>query len=119
MRARGRKAQRPRQRRVHRPRTTRSSRCSGNFSFGDYFKDDADRFAWELVTDRAEGLRPGSGAALGHVYTDDDEAAKLWERHLPAPGRILRFGEKENFWAMGETGPCGPCSELHYYRAPT
>src|SRR6266542_829561 len=62
----------------------------GNFSFGDYFKDEA------------------------IVFTDDDEAALLWERHLPRP-RILRFGEKENFWAMGDTGPCGPCSEIHYF----
>jgi alanyl-tRNA synthetase len=87
----------------------------GNFSFGDYFKDEAIRFAWELVTDpvRGYGLEPERLWAT--VFTDDDEAARLWERHLPA-GRVLRFGEKENFWAMGETGPCGPCSELHYYR---
>ena len=87
----------------------------GNFSFGDYFKDEAIRFAWELVTDpgRGYGLEPERLWAT--VYTDDDEAARLWERHLPKE-RVLRFGEKENFWAMGETGPCGPCSELHYYR---
>jgi alanyl-tRNA synthetase len=86
----------------------------GNFSFGDYFKDEAIAFAWELVTGRdGYGLDPERLWAT--VYTDDDEAARLWERHLPA-SRVLRFGEKENFWAMGETGPCGPCSELHYYR---
>jgi alanyl-tRNA synthetase len=88
----------------------------GNFSFGDYFKDEAIAFAWELIT-----ARDGGGYGLdperlwATVYTDDDEASRLWERHLPA-SRVLRFGEKENFWAMGETGPCGPCSELHYYR---
>src|SRR5262245_56704497 len=86
----------------------------GNFSFGDYFKDDAIAVAWELVTAKeGYGLDPERLWATG--YTDDDEAARLWERHLPA-SRVLRFGEKENFWAMGETGPCGPCSELHYYR---
>jgi len=87
----------------------------GNFSFGDYFKDEAIRFAWELVTDREKGYGLDPTRLWATVYTDDDEAAKLWERHLPA-SRVLRFGEKENFWAMGETGPCGPCSELHYYR---
>jgi alanyl-tRNA synthetase len=87
----------------------------GNFSFGDYFKDEAIRFAWELVTDREKGYGLKPERLWATVYTDDDEAAKLWERHLPA-ARILRFGEKENFWAMGETGPCGPCSELHYFR---
>ncbi len=87
----------------------------GNFSFGDYFKDDAIRFAWELVTDRDKGYGLEPARLWATVYTEDDEAAKLWERHLPA-SRVLRFGEKENFWAMGETGPCGPCSELHYYR---
>ena len=86
----------------------------GNFSFGDYFKDEAIASAWELVTSKdGYGLDPERLWAT--VYTDDDEAARLWERHLPA-SRVLRFGEKENFWAMGETGPCGPCSELHYYR---
>src|SRR5262245_1302975 len=86
----------------------------GNFSFGDYFKDEAIAFAWELGTSRdGYGLDPERLWAT--VYTDDDEAARFWERHLPG-NRVLRFGEKENFWAMGETGPCGPCSELHYYR---
>ena len=87
----------------------------GNFSFGDYFKDEAIRFAWELVTDRRRGYGLEPERLWATVYTDDDEAAGLWERHLPKE-RVLRFGEKENFWAMGETGPCGPCSELHYYR---
>src|SRR5262245_13133492 len=87
----------------------------GNFSFGDYFKADAIPYAWELVTERHKGYGLDPQRLWATVYTDDDEAAKLWEKHLPA-SRILRFGEKENFWAMGDTGPCGPCSELHYYR---
>jgi alanyl-tRNA synthetase len=87
----------------------------GNFSFGDYFKDEAIRFAWELVTDPKVGYGLEPERLWATVYTDDDEAAGLWERHLPK-SRILRFGEKDNFWAMGDTGPCGPCSEMHYYR---
>ena len=87
----------------------------GNFSFGDYFKDEAIRFAWELATDRKEGYGLDPKRLWATVYTDDDEAFHLWERHLP-PDRILRFGEEENFWAMGDTGPCGPCAELHYYQ---
>ena len=87
----------------------------GNFSFGDYFKDEAIRFAWELCTDREGGYGLEPERLWATVFTDDDEAARLWERFLPE-SRILRFGEKENFWAMGETGPCGPCSELHYFR---
>ena len=86
----------------------------GNFSFGDYFKDEAIRFAWELLTDREKGYGLDPERLWATVFTDDDEAAKLWERYLPA-SRILRFGESENFWAMGETGPCGPCSEIHYF----
>ena len=86
----------------------------GNFSFGYYFKDEAIAYALELVTAK-EGYGLDPERLWATVYTDDDEAARLWERHLPA-SRVLRFGEKENFWAMGETGPCGPCSELHYYR---
>ena len=85
----------------------------GNFSFGDYFKADAIRFAWELLT----GVYGLSVERLWFtVYTDDDEAAKLWEKVGARPERILRFGEKDNFWSMGETGPCGPCSEIHYYQ---
>jgi alanyl-tRNA synthetase len=82
----------------------------GNFSFGDYFKREAIDYAWELVTERY-GLDPSRLWAT--VFADDDEAAALWERYLPK-ARIARFGEKDNFWAMGDTGPCGPCSEIHY-----
>jgi alanyl-tRNA synthetase len=87
----------------------------GNFSFGDYFKDDAIRFAWELLTDREIGYGLDPERLWATVYLDDDDAAALWERYLPKE-RILRFGEAENFWAMGDTGPCGPCSEVHYFR---
>ncbi len=82
----------------------------GNFSFGDYFKRDAILFAWELLTDRF-GLPKDKLWAT--VYQDDDEAARLWEEltDLP-PGRVVRLGEKDNFWQMGDTGPCGPCSEI-------
>ncbi|MDQ6893146.1 MAG: alanine--tRNA ligase [Acidobacteriota bacterium] len=87
----------------------------GNFSFGDYFKKDAIAYAWELMTDPEQGYGLQPDRLWATVFTDDDEAAKLWEAYLPK-ARILRFGEKENFWSMGETGPCGPCSELHYYQ---
>ncbi|RKX20040.1 MAG: alanine--tRNA ligase, partial [Candidatus Zixiibacteriota bacterium] len=86
----------------------------GNFSFGDYFKEEAIYFAWEFLT-KTLGLNPKHLYAT--VYTDDDEADKLWRRVAPELGdRVLRFGEKDNFWAMGDTGPCGPCSEVHYDR---
>ena len=89
----------------------------GNFSFGDYFKKDAIDFAWELVTSKAfYGLDPTRLWAT--VYTNDDEAAELWAKHLPKE-RIARFGEKDNFWSMGDTGPCGPCTELHYDQGPS
>ena len=85
----------------------------GNFSFGDYFKADAIRFAWDLLV----GVYTLPVERLWFtVYADDDEAARLWEEAGAPADRILRFGEKENFWAMGETGPCGPCSEIHYYQ---
>ena len=83
----------------------------GNFSFGDYFKREAIDYAWMFLTGVMELEQERLFAT---VYTDDDEAAALWERYLPAD-RILRFGKKDNFWAMGDIGPCGPCSEIHYY----
>jgi alanyl-tRNA synthetase len=85
----------------------------GNFSFGDYFKADAIAFAWELMT--VVYAMPVERLWFT-VYKDDDEAAALWENVGAPRERILRFGEKENFWAMGETGPCGPCSEIHYFQ---
>jgi alanyl-tRNA synthetase len=89
----------------------------GNFSFGDYFKEDAIRFAWELLTDRETGYGLLPERLWATVFLSDDDAAKIWERYLPRE-RILRFGEVENFWSMGETGPCGPCSEVHYFTGP-
>ncbi len=83
----------------------------GNFSFGDYFKREAIDFAWTFLTGVMQ-LEPERLFAT--VYTDDDDAAELWQRYLPAD-RILRFGKDDNFWEMGDIGPCGPCSEIHYY----
>jgi len=82
----------------------------GNFSFGDYFKEGAIEMAWELLT-RDYKLPPERLWAT--VYHEDEEAARLWEKiaGLP-PARIVGLGEKDNFWAMGDTGPCGPCSEI-------
>ncbi|MEJ2689131.1 MAG: alanine--tRNA ligase, partial [Deltaproteobacteria bacterium] len=80
------------------------------FSFGDYFKEDAIRYAWEFLTG-VLGLPPEK--LWVSVFEEDDEAYNLWEKieNLPE-GRIIRLGEKDNFWAMGDTGPCGPCSEI-------
>jgi alanyl-tRNA synthetase len=83
----------------------------GNFSFGDYFKREAIAYAWELVTD-VFGLPKDRLYAT--VYLDDDEAFRLWAEIGVPPSRIFRYGKKDNFWAMGDTGPCGPCSEIHY-----
>ncbi|MDI6849769.1 MAG: alanine--tRNA ligase [Candidatus Saccharicenans sp.] len=84
----------------------------GNFSFGDYFKREAIAFAWELVT---EVYRLPAERLYITVYQDDDEAFGLWNREIGIPAeKIFRFGKEDNFWAMGETGPCGPCSEIHY-----
>ncbi|MBP1769218.1 MAG: alaS, partial [Candidatus Aminicenantes bacterium] len=84
----------------------------GNFSFGDYFKKEAVAFAWDLVT-RVFGLP--AERLYATVYLDDDEAYRLWAGEVGVPkDRIFRYGKKDNFWAMGDTGPCGPCSELHY-----
>jgi alanyl-tRNA synthetase len=86
----------------------------GNFSFGDYFKAEAIAYAWEFLTAEL-GLLPGRLWAT--VFTDDDEAFGLWKRVAGlGDDRILRLGEKDNFWAMGETGPCGPCSEVHFHQ---
>ena len=88
----------------------------GNFSFGDYFKRDAIRFAWELLT---EGYKLPKERLWATVHHTDDEAAKLWEEITGlSPDRIVRLGDKDNFWQMAETGPCGPCSEIHYDRRP-
>jgi alanyl-tRNA synthetase len=88
----------------------------GNWSFGDYYKAEAIEWAWELLT-KEWGLPKNKLYAT--VYLDDDEAEKLWFKisGLPAE-RVSRFGAKENFWEMGETGPCGPCSEIHLDRGP-
>jgi alanyl-tRNA synthetase len=90
----------------------------GNFSFGDYFKEDAVRFAWELLVEEY-GLDPRrlwfSIFEGDSEVPADEEAAALWEKVGVPRDRILRFGRKDNFWQMGDTGPCGPCSEIHYY----
>ena len=86
----------------------------GNFSFGDYFKKDAIAFCWELLT-KDFGLPKERLKAT--VFTDDDEAFALWKTVAGlSDDRILRLGEKDNFWAMGDTGPCGPCSEVHFHQ---
>ena len=83
----------------------------GNFSFGDYFKSDAIAWAWELST---KIYNLDVNRLWVSVYSEDDEAFDLWKKVGVKQERILRFGKKDNFWAMGETGPCGPCSEIHY-----
>lgn len=87
----------------------------GNFSFGDYFKKEAIAFAWEVST-QVFGFDPER--IWPTIFMDDDEAFELWTKYVPA-NRITRFGEKDNFWAMGDVGPCGPCSELYYDKGPT
>lgn len=87
----------------------------GNFSFGDYFKDKAIKFAWEVST---EVFKFDTNRLWVSVFRDDDEAFELWKSYLPE-SRIVRMDEKSNFWAMGDTGPCGPCSELLYDRGET
>ena len=86
----------------------------GNFSFGDYFKEKAIEFGWDLLTN---GYGLPEDKLWVSIYLDDDEAHDLWNRNIGVPeNRILRFGEEDNFWAMGDTGPCGPCSEIHMDR---
>jgi len=86
----------------------------GNFSFGDYFKKEAIHYAWELVTDPRWFGIPKERLYIT-IYKEDDEAFEIWTKQEKVPAeRIFRLGEKDNFWAMGDTGPCGPCSEIHY-----
>jgi alanyl-tRNA synthetase len=88
----------------------------GNFSFGDYFKAEAIEFAWDLIT-RDYGL-PKDKLYIT-VFREDDEAERLWQQVAGVPKeRIFRLDEKDNFWQMGDTGPCGPCSEIHYDLGP-
>ena len=82
----------------------------GNFSFGDYFKEGAIEMGWEFLT---HNLHLSTERLWVSVFKDDDEAANIWQKQIGLPSeRIVRMGEKDNFWAMGETGPCGPCSEI-------
>jgi alanyl-tRNA synthetase len=88
----------------------------GNFSFGDYFKKDAIAFGWEFLT-KTVGLNKSDLHVT--IYKDDDEAAAIWDKVLgPGTNPIFRLGEKDNFWSMGDTGPCGPCSEIHIDQGP-
>jgi len=88
----------------------------GNFSFGDYFKSDAIAFAWELIT-KDFGL--ARDRLYVTVFREDDDAERLWQSVAGVPkDRIFRLDEKDNFWQMGDTGPCGPCSEIHYDLGP-
>ena len=88
----------------------------GNFSFGDYFKEDAIRFGWEFLTS-VVGL-PKDRMWIT-IFREDDEADRLWKKIGVSPSRIVRCGEKDNFWQMADTGPCGPCSELHFDQGPS
>ena len=89
----------------------------GNFSFGDYFKRDAIRFAWDLLT---RTLKLDPARLWVTVFRDDDEAADIWLKEIGVPAdRFTRLGEKSNFWSMGDTGPCGPCSEIFYDHGPS
>src|SRR5690348_8045005 len=88
----------------------------GNFSFGDYFKRDAITYAWEFVT---KVLKLPPDRLWVTVFEDDDEAADIWIKEIGVdPKRLSRCGEKDNFWAMGDTGPCGPCTEIFYDHGP-
>jgi len=88
----------------------------GNFSFGDYFKIGAIKFAWELLVGR---MKIDPARLWVSVHHTDDEAYEIWNKDIGIkPDRILRLGDKDNFWAMGDTGPCGPCSEILYDQGP-
>jgi alanyl-tRNA synthetase len=86
----------------------------GNFSFGKYFKDEAIEFAWDLLTN---GYKLPVDKLWISIYLDDDEAFEIWNKKIGvSEDKIVRLGEEENFWSMGDTGPCGPCSEIHIDR---
>ncbi|MGD9823426.1 alanine--tRNA ligase [Desulfobacter sp.] len=86
----------------------------GNFSFGEYFKEKAIAFAWDLLTN---GYGFDADKLHVSIYKDDDQAFEIWHKQVGVPaGRISRLGDEDNFWAMGDTGPCGPCSEIHIDR---
>ncbi len=88
----------------------------GNFSFGDYFKEDAIRYAWELLT---EEFRLPPDKLWVTVFEDDEEAESVWVDQIGLPGeKVARIGARDNFWQMGDTGPCGPCSEIFYDHGP-
>ena len=105
-------------------KTTRHAtffQMNGNFSFGDYFKEGAIRFAWDLSTKPiADGGFGLDGERIwATVYLDDDESIDIWHKQIGLPlDRIVRRGKADNFWSMGIPGPCGPCSELYYDRGP-
>ncbi len=82
----------------------------GNFSFGDYFKEEAIAYAWEFIT---KNIALPKDKLWVTVHESDDEAFEIWTKHIDS-SRILRFGDKDNFWSMGDTGACGPCSEIFY-----
>ena len=88
----------------------------GNFSFGDYFKEEAIRFGWEFLTS-VVGL--SKDRMWITIFREDDEADRLWRKIGVSPSRIVRCGEKDNFWQMADTGPCGPCSEVHFDQGPS
>ena len=84
----------------------------GNFSFGDYFKKEAIAYAWEFFTSAKNGLGLPPDRLYITIYEKDEESYRIWKKVDPSlKDKIFRFGEKDNFWSMGETGPCGPCSE--------
>ena len=88
----------------------------GNFSFADYFKSEACAMAWEFLT---VTLEIPADRLWVTIFETDDEAEKIWTEEVGVPAeRVLRCGEKDNFWAMGDTGPCGPCTEIHWDRRP-
>ena len=88
----------------------------GNFSFGDYFKEEAIPFAWDLLT-RGYGIE--KERLWVTIFESDDEAAEIWTKKVGVPAeRVQRLGAKDNFWSMGDTGPCGPCTEIHYDFGP-